>query len=262
MLPVRRSAAPLPAALVVAVVVLAATLVGGLATAASRTVARARAAQGPQEASCPIFPTNNPLNQDISQAPVNANSARYVEAIGAGLHLHPSFAPDPHYGIPYAIVSRGQPRVPIRITESRATSDPGPYPIPPNAPVEAGSDHHVLILQEGTCRLFELWEARRAGNGWEAGAGAVFNLRSNALRPEGSASADAAGLPIFPVLARYPEVRAGAIHHALRVAVPRTQRGYIHPAIHFSSSSNDPGLPPMGLRLRLKSSFSLAGYHG
>ena len=103
---------------------------------------------------------------------------------------------------------------------------------------------------------------RRSGSGWEAGSGAVFNLRSNALRPEGWTSADAAGLPIFPLLVRYPEVRAGQIDHALRVTVARTQRGYIHPATHFASSSSDPSLPPMGLRLRLKASFSLAGFHG
>lgn len=259
---VRRPSASLPALLVITAALVTVMLAWGLASAASQTGARARAAQAPREASCPIFPANNPLNQEISKAPVNVNSARYIESIGAGLRLHRSFAPDPRYGIPYTVVPRGRPRVPIRITESRATSDPGPYPIPPNAPVEQGSDHHVLVLQEGSCRLYEMWEARHVGNGWEAGAGAIFNLTSNALRRDGSASADAAGLPIFPLLARYPEVRAGAINHALRVTVPRTQRGYIHPAIHFSSSSNDPSLPPMGLRLRLKASFSLAGFHG
>jgi hypothetical protein len=120
----------------------------------------------------------------------------------------------------------------------------------------------VLVLQTGACKLYELYNARRSGAGWEAGSGAVFNLRSNALRPEGWTSADAAGLPIFPLLARYPEVRAGRIDHALRVTVGQTQRGYIHPATHFASSSSDPALPPMGLRLRLKASFGLAGYHG
>ena len=120
----------------------------------------------------------------------------------------------------------------------------------------------MLVLQKGSCKLYELYSARRHGGGWEAGSGAVFNLRSNALRPEGWTSADAAGLPIFPLLVRYPEVRAGHIDHALRVTVQRTQRGYIHPATHLASSSSDPSLPPMGLRLRLKSSFSLAGFHG
>jgi len=121
----------------------------------------------------------------------------------------------------------------------------------------------VLIVQQGACRLYELYRAAPHGAGWQAGSGAAFNLRSNALRPDGWTSADAAGLPIFPLLARYHEVvRAGAIDHALRVTVARTQRGYIHPATHFASSRRDPSLPPMGLRLRLKASFSLAGYHG
>jgi hypothetical protein len=120
----------------------------------------------------------------------------------------------------------------------------------------------VLVLQEGSCELYELYHAHRSGSGWEAGSGAVFNLRSNALRPDGWTSADAAGLPIFPLLARYQEVGAGEIDHPLRVTVSRTQRGYIHPATHFASSRRDPSLPPMGLRLRLKASFSLAGFHG
>jgi hypothetical protein len=123
-------------------------------------------------------------------------------------------------------------------------------------------DRHVLVLQKGSCKLYELYGARRSGAGWEAASGATFNLRSNALRPEGWTSADAAGLPIFPLLVRYPEVRAGQIDHALRVTVERTQRGYIHPATHFASDSSDPSLPPMGLRLRLNAGFSLAGYHG
>jgi hypothetical protein len=155
--------------------------------------------------------------------------------------------------------------VPIHFTEYGEESDPGPYPIPPSALVEGAGeegDRHVLVLQRGSCRLFELYAAARHGAGWDAGSGAVFNLRSAALRPEGWTSADAAGLPIFPLLVRYAEVRSGAIDHALRVTVPRTQRGYIHPATHLASSSSDPSLPPMGLRLRLKASFSLAPFHG
>jgi len=229
------------------------------------SAAAASAAAGPHEYSCPILPASNPLNQDISHLPVDSNSASYIASIGAGTHLHADFGSNPSYGIPYAVVAAGQPKVPIRFTEFGEESDPGPYPIPPNAPVEGAGeagDRHVLVLQRGSCRLYELYSARRHGGGWEAGSGAVFNLRSNALRPEGWTSADAAGLPIFPLLARYPEVRAGQIDHALRVTVQRTQRGYIHPATHLASTSTDPSLPPMGLRLRLKSSFSLAGYHG
>jgi hypothetical protein len=157
--------------------------------------------------------------------------------------------------------------VPIKLTEYRAESNPGPYPVPLDAPIEGGGkrgkgDKHVLVLQEGTCKVFEMYLAKRKAAGWSAAEGAVFNLRSDALRPEGWTSADAAGLPILPLLARYPEVHAGAIEHALRVTVPATQRGYIHPATHFASSSTNPALPPMGLRLRLKASYDLAPFHG
>jgi hypothetical protein len=232
--------------------------------APTRTAAKA-AAKGPREYGCPIFPANNPLNEDISHAPTDPNSASYIAAIGASLHLHADFGSNPSYGIPYVVVGRRQPKVPIRFTEFGGESEPGPYPVPSNAPVEGAGeegDQHVLVLQRGACTLYELYHARRAGSGWEAGSGAVFNLRSNALRPEGWTSADAAGLPIFPLLARYPEVRAGQIDHALRVTVARSQRGYIHPATHFASDSSDPSLPPMGLRLRLKASFDLGPYHG
>jgi hypothetical protein len=214
---------------------------------------------------CPIFPANNSLNRDISRAPVDPNSASYVASIGLEAHVHPDFGTNPSYGIPYSIVGPRQRRVPITFTEFGEQSDRGPYPVPANAPVEGAGeagDRHVLVLQAGSCRLYELYAAQRSGAGWAAGSGAVFDLRSNALRPQGWTSADAAGLPIFPLLARYPEVRAGRIDHALRVTVPRTQRGYIHPATHFASSSSDPSLPPMGLRLRLKASFPLSGFHG
>jgi hypothetical protein len=221
----------------------------------------------PHESSCPIFPQSNALNRDISHAPVDPRSAAYVASIGLTGHLHPDFGSNPSYGIPYAIVGARQPKVPIHFTEYGEESNPGPYPIPANARIEgppAGEegDRHVLVLQRGSCKLYELYAARRSRAGWEAGSGAVFNLRSNALRPNGWTSADAAGLPIFPLLVRYPEVHAGQIDHALRVTVERTQRGYIHPATHFASSNSDVNLPPMGLRLRLKAGYSLAGYHG
>jgi hypothetical protein len=212
-----------------------------------------------------VFPASNPLNRDISRAPADPRSASYVVSIGATAHLHPDFGSNPAYGIPYRLVGAQQARVPIRFTEFGEESDPGPYPVPAGAPVEGAGqagDRHVLVLQQGSCKLYELYSARRAGAGWEAGSGAVFNLRSNALRPAGWTSADAAGLPILPLLVRYPEVRAGRIDHALRVTVPRTQRGYILPARHFASSSLDASLPPMGLRLRLKAAFSLAGFRG
>jgi hypothetical protein len=224
-------------------------------------------AAGLREYSCPLFPQSNPLNQNISHAPVDPRSAAYIASIGLTGHLHPDFGTNPSYGIPYAVVGPQQHEMPITFTAYNGESDPGPYPIPANARIEgppAGEegDRHVLVLQRGSCKLFELYAARRSRVGWEAGSGAVFNLRSNALRPEGWTSADAAGLPIFPLLVRYPEVRAGRIGHALRVTVERTQRGYIHPATHFASSSSDPNLPPMGLRLRLKAGYSLQGFHG
>ncbi len=164
------------------------------------------------------------------------------------------------------MVGAEQPKVPIKFTQYRSESDPGPYPVPAGAPIEGGGknghgDKHVLVVQEGSCKLYELYKAHYKGAaGWAAASGAVFNLRSDALRPEGWTSTDAAGLPIFPLLARYPEAAAGQIDHALRVTVPESQNGYIHPATHFASSSSNPNLPPMGLRLRLKASYSLAGF--
>jgi hypothetical protein len=244
----------------------AALLAVGALASADALAAPARAkAPGPHEYGCPLFPADNPLNEDISKAPVNQNSDNYIASIGASVHLHADFGSNSSYGIPYAVVGASQPKVPIDFTEYGDESDPGPYPIPLNARVEGAGeegDRHVLVLQKKTCKVYELYGAQRSGSGWKAGSGAVFNLRSNALRPEGWTSADAAGLPILPLLARYPEVSAGRIEHALRVTVSRSQRGYIHPAVHFASSDSDPYLPPMGLRLRLKSGFSLAGYHG
>jgi hypothetical protein len=225
----------------------------------------ADASAAPREYGCPLFPASNPLNRDISRALADPRSASYIASIGLGGHLHPDFGTNPGYGIPYTVVGPHQPKVPVRFSEFGEESDPGPYPIPSAAPVEgagAAGDQHVLVLQRGSCRVYELYSARRRGSGWEAGSGAVFNLRANALRPEGWTSADAAGLPILPLLVRYPEVRAGRIDHALRFTVDATQRAYIHPATHFASSSTDPSLPPMGLRLRLRASYSLAGYHG
>jgi hypothetical protein len=217
--------------------------------------------------SCQVFPPSDPLNEEIASAPASPNSAAYIASIGAAAHLHPDFGTNPSYGIPYAVVPEGQANVPIKLTRYRAESDPGPYPVPAEAPIEGGGKHgrgdkHVLVAQEGTCKLYELYKARHRGAGWSAFSGAVFDLHSEALRPEGFTSADAAGLPIFPLLARYPDVQSGHIEHALRVTVPQTQRGYVHPATHFASSSSDPSLPPMGLRLRLKAGYSLEGFSG
>ena len=227
---------------------------------------RARASST-AEYGCPILPATDPINREIANAPVNPNSANYIASIGLTAHLHPDFGTNPGYGIPYAVAGRKQRKVPIRFTLYGSESNSGPYPVPATAPIEGGGprgrgDKHVLVVQTGTCKLYEMYLASHYREGWAAAAGAVFNLRSSALRPEGFTSADAAGLPIFPLLARYPEAHAGHIEHALRVTVARTQRGYIHPATHFASSSSDPNLPPMGLRLRLKASYNLSGFSG
>jgi hypothetical protein len=216
----------------------------------------------PMLGGCRMFPPDNPWNQDISAAPVHPRSAAYIESIGAGVNLHADFGSHPEYGIPYVVAPAGQPRVPVEFVEYGDESDPGPYPIPPDAPVESGSDRHLLVLASGECRLYELYHARRAGNGWQAGSGAVFDLSSNALRPDGWTSADAAGLPILPGLARYDEVQSGAIRHALRVTVETTFRGYIHPATHFASDEENPAFPPMGLRLRLRADYDISRFTG
>jgi hypothetical protein len=212
---------------------------------------------------CPVFPADNPFNRDISHAPVDPRSDAYIRSIGLAGHLHPDFA-SRTYGIPFTIVKRTQKRVPIHLTDYGSESDKGPYPIPPKAPVEGGSDAHVLVLQQGTCKLYELFDARRTPTGWDAAAGARFDLKTGAPRPAGWTSADAAGLPILPGLARAGEVAAGAhrITHALRMTVSRTQNAYVSPARHVASSDANPDLPPMGLRLRLKASFDLAPFHG
>lgn len=216
----------------------------------------------PTIGSCQIFPSDNAWNQDISNAPLDPNSANYINNIGGSKFLHADFGGNGEYGIPYNIVEASQPKVNINITDYPDESDAGPYPIPLNAPIENGGDRHVLTVDKDGCMLYELYGAERAGNGWEAASAAKFDLKSNALRPEGWTSADAAGLPIFPGLARYDEVAAGAINHALRFTVSKTQKGYIYPATHYASSSTDPNRPPMGLRLRLKANFDTSKYTG
>lgn len=219
---------------------------------------------GPSLGGCPMFPRDNPWNQRVDTLPVRADSAAIISRIQGlgGQRLHPDFGANPSYGIPFVVVPGDQPLVPITYVAYGDESDPGPFPVPLDAPVEAGNDRHVLVLRRGTCELFELYRAFRAGPGWQADSGARFDLRSNALRPLGWTSADAAGLPILPGLVRYDEVASGRIEHALRVTFPRTQRGYILPATHFASSDTDPTLPPMGLRLRLRSDYDLSGVTG
>jgi hypothetical protein len=218
----------------------------------------------PRIADCPVFPADNAWNQDIRTLPVDPLSATYIASISADGRefLHPDFGGGGEYGIPYVVVGAEQPPVPITFTDYGDESDPGPYPIPPDAPVENGGDRHVLVVDGANCYLYELYNAEYNGAGWNASSGAVFDLLSNRLRPQGWTSADAAGLPIFPGLVRYDEVAAGAIRHALRFTVSRTQRAYIHPATHYASDSDDPALPPMGLRLRLRADYDLSGFSG
>jgi hypothetical protein len=220
----------------------------------------------PSGGACPVFPSDNAWNTDITNYPLNPNSANYVNSIGASTNLHPDFGTfwdSAPIGIPFVHVGAGQPLVPVSF-DYADESDPGPYPIPPNTPVEGGDsstgDRHVLVVDDAHCVLYETWDSHKnADNSWHAGSGAKFNLRSNALRPDYWTSADAAGLPIYAGLVRYDEVQAGAINHALRFTVSRTQRGFIHPATHYASSSTDTNLPPMGLRFRMKASYSCAG---
>jgi hypothetical protein len=215
-------------------------------------------------AGCPVFPADNWWNEDISAAPVHPDSAAIIariQADGADA-LHADFGGGGAYGIPYVTVPATEPRVPINFTDYGDESDPGPYPVPLGAPVEHGGDRHVLAVRKGDCMLFELYNARRVGSRWDASSGARFDLKSNALRPAGWTSADAAGLPIFPGLARYGEVTAGQITHALRVTFERTRRAYVTPARHSASSDPTPTRPPMGMRLRLKAGFPIGSYTG
>jgi hypothetical protein len=216
---------------------------------------------GARIAGCAVFPADNPWNRDVSRDPVDPRSDAYVASIGGGRTLHPDFGSDPSYGIPWTTVPGSQPRVPMSFLYADE-SDPGPYPFPRDAPVEAGGDRHVLVLDRDACRLYETWDSRYVGPGWRCGSGAVFDLGRNALRPDGWTSADAAGLPILPGLVRRDEVKSGAIRHALRFTARRTQRGYVHPATHFASSDGNPDLPPMGARLRLKAGYDLSRFRG
>jgi hypothetical protein len=214
-----------------------------------------------------VFPADNAWNRDVSTLPVHPNSANFIAGINASrATLLADFGGGGEYGIPFVTVADREPLQNINWTAYGDESDPGPYPIPPTAPVEGGADsdgdRHVIALQRGTCKLFELYHAFWQGDHWDADSGAVYDLRSNALRPLGWTSADAAGLPILAGLVRYDEVAAGSVNHALRFAVQRTQRGYILPATHAASSSSDPNLPPMGLRLRLRADFDTSGYSG
>jgi hypothetical protein len=240
----------------------------GLAVAILAAPGASDAQRLPRAPRCPVLPASNAFNQRVDALPVAAGSAMLVGSIGLGASAHADFGSGSFgggpIGIPYTVVRRAQRRVPVSF-DFAGESDRGPYPIPAGAPVEGGpqatGDRHVLVVDRDRCRLYELYDAHPLAGGarWHAGSGAIFDLRSNRLRPAGWTSADAAGLPILPGLARYDEVARGAIDHALRFTAPRTRRAYVHPARHFASADADPALPPMGLRVRLKRGADLGG---
>jgi hypothetical protein len=220
-------------------------------------------------AGCPVFPADNQWNLRVERLPVLRGSDAIVRSIGAGEHMHADFGSGRYegapIGIPYVTVRRAQRRVPVSF-DYADESDRGRYPIPPRVPIEGGrssdGDRHVIVVDRSRCKLYELFDAHPVNGGarWHAGSGAIFSLRSNRLRPHGWTSADAAGLPILPGLARYPEVRRGRIDHALRFTVSRSRRAFVYPARHFASSLTDPGLPAMGQRLRLKRGFNISRF--
>ena len=212
-----------------------------------------------------MFPADNPWNHDISSDPVDPNSSAIIAQIqtGTSKNLHPDFGSD--FGIPYVAVPGTQPKVDMTF-DYDGESDPGPYPIPPDAPIEGGAsstgDRHVLVVDRDNCMLYETYDSHYVGPGWQCASGAVFNLNSNQLRPDCWTSSDAAGLPVFAGLVRIEEVQAGKIEHAIRVTFQRTRQAFIHPATHFASSQTAANYPPMGARLRLKASFDISSFTG
>ena len=210
-------------------------------------------------AGCPIFPPSFAINRPVTGLPVARDSAAIISRLGPDTGIHPDFGTI--YGIPYDEVGPRTPRSRVGF-DYADESDHVRYPIPRGVHIEHGSDRHALLVDRKACRLYELYALQRRGSRWHAGSGATWDLRSKKLRPAGWTSADAAGLPIFPLLARYPEARTGVIHHALRVTFSQTRNAYVYPARHEASSDSDPALPRMGERLRLKASFDISRLHG
>ena len=218
----------------------------------------------PKAAPCKLFPSDNVWNRRVDDLPVDAKSDTYIESIGLDKALHPDFSSlawngGKGYGIPFNKVSSSTPRYHVSF-DYDDESDAGPYPIPSNPKIEGGSDAHLLLWDTQGCDLYEIFAADKSGGKWYGGSGAIWNLRSNKLRPNGWTSADAAGLPILPGLARYDEVADGAIRHALRFTAPRTCPDHIYPARHDAGDWPCSTYPPMGLRVRLKASVSLSGF--
>jgi hypothetical protein len=224
---------------------------------------------GAMVSTCQVFPRDNAWNQDISTLPLHPKSDTFVNSIGRDAHVHPDFGTEwegAPIGIPFVTVNRSQARLPVEFMAYGDESDPGPYPIPLNAPIEGGADsdgdRHVIAVDTDACQLYELYRAFPApdGQGWRADSGATFDLTRNDEHPLSWTSADAAGLPLLAGLVRYDEIARGELRHAVRFTVQRTQRGLVPPARHYASNSDDPNLPPMGLRLRMKASYDCSGY--
>ena len=279
---------------VIALIVIA-LAVAGVATAKKHHGKQPRGPY-PSLGGCPVFPRStappnapsvadeSAWNQDVSAAPLDPNSAAYIAYIGAhgGDFLHPDFGSPREYGFPYAVVGRKQKRTKVHFTAYGAESDHGRYRIPLRALVEGGQasdgDRHVLAVDRARCKLYELYRAfarrtttkrvaprfarRTLAHHWNADSGVIWSLRSAALRPEGFTSADAAGLPIFPGLARFDEAAAGRIDHALRITVSSTQDAWVHPASHCAGDTSNSDAPPMGLRLRLAAGYDISGISG
>ncbi|GAC1346289.1 MAG: hypothetical protein NVSMB23_23670 [Myxococcales bacterium] len=218
-------------------------------------------------AGCRVFPPDNEFNRDVSNDPVDPHSNEYLAHMNANtLKLHADFGSNPTYGMPYVIVSGNQPKVPMKFTYAH-DSDPGPYPFPPDIPIQAGEastgDRHAMAIDKDNCISYETWSTYWKGDHFECGSGAIFDLKTNPQRPQGWTSATAAGLPIVAGLERYHEVvELGEVNHAVTFNVGSSAAAYVHPATHHSGTSTDPFAPPMGLRVRLRADYDLSRFHG
>ena len=263
-----------PQTLVAALIAASLTITAGAIAAETKSAAPAaqiETGEGKSLQGKPLFTPDDAWNQDVSKSEIDPNSDRLIASIGLKKPLHPDFgtvyngAP---MGIPYIIVGKDQPRVPLEI-QYKDESDPGLYPVPPDAPIEGGpnnkGDRHVLIIDRDNWMLYELWSSypQDGGKSWKAGSAAIFDLKKNSYgqRPKGWTSADAAGLPVFAGLVRYDEVaEQKEIRHAIRFTIVKSQHGYVAPATHYASNKRDPNLPPMGMRVRLKASFDISKF--
>ena len=233
-------------------------MIAALMLALTLALPHTAAAAPPPGTGCQVLPADNVWNTDISRLPVNSHNAAWLASMKAGTtKLHPDFGRPP-YGMPFAVEPDSYPKVSIRF-KYRSESDPGPYPFGPDIPVEKGSDHHALVIDADTCVLYELFHVKWKNGNPKAGSGAIFNLASNALRPDGWTSADAAGLPIFPGLVRYDEVKTGFIGHAIRFTVALTDCAHIWPARHDAGTCNA-AYPPMGARFRINAGYDISGF--